>query len=113
MFIRYLLLAARVLDGWDEAKHPRKANGQFGTGGSNQKSPLRRAAEVVKPKRKGRKSSKITAAEREHVTHEISTWFHGRFKGLRKSYIAVGNYLYSFSINEYGDYNIYFKEPLE
>lgn len=109
MFTRYLLLAARVWDGWDESKHPRKSNGQFGAGGSASKSPLRRAAEVVKPKRKSRKSSKITPAERERVPHEISTWFHGRFDGLHKSSIAVGNYVYLFTINEYGDYDIYSK----
>ncbi len=55
MLIRPLLLAARVWDDWDESKHPRKSNGQFGAGGAGgtvPKSPLRRAAEVVKPKRK-------------------------------------------------------------
>lgn len=109
MLIRYLLLAAHVWDGWDESKHPRKSNGQFSAGGRVSKSPLRRAAEVVKPKRKSRKSSKITPAERERVTHEISTWFHGRFDGLHKSSIAVGNYVYLFTINEYGDYDIYSK----
>lgn len=46
MFTRYLLLAARVWDGWDESKHPRKSNGQFGAGGSASKSPLRRAARL-------------------------------------------------------------------
>ncbi len=113
MLIRPLLLAARVWDDWDESKHPRKSNGQFGAGGAVPKSPLRRAAEVVKPKRKSRKSRKITAAERERVTHEISTWFHGQFDGLRKSSIAVGNYVYMFTINEYGDYDIYSKILLE
>lgn len=112
MFTRYLLLAARVLD-FDESKHPRKANGQFGAVGSNQKSPLRRAAEAVKPKRKSRKSSKITPAERERVTHEISTWFHGRFDGKSKGYIAVRNHVYYFNIKEYGDYDIYAKIPLK
>ena len=113
MFTRYLLLAARVWDGWDESKHPHKSNGQFGAGGSALKSPLRRAAEVVKPKRKSRKSSKITPAERERVPHEISTWFHGRFDGQDEGSIAVRNYLYFFHINEYGDYNIYAKLPLK
>lgn len=51
MLIKYLLLAARVWDGWDESKHPRKSNGQFSAGGRTSQSPLRRAAEVVKPKR--------------------------------------------------------------
>ncbi len=116
MLIRPLLLAARVWDDWDESKHPRKSNGQFGAGGAGgavPKSPLRRAAEVVKPKRKSRKSRKITAAERERVTHEISTWFYGRFDGKSKGYIAVRNHIYFFTINEYGDYDIYAKVPLK
>ena len=54
MLIKYLLLAAHVWDGWDESKHPRKSNGQFSAGGRTSQSPLRRAAEVVKPKRKSR-----------------------------------------------------------
>lgn len=122
MCISPLVLAARILDAkWDEAKHPREANGRFGEGGVQPKSPLRRAAETIqserkprrKPKRKRKQSAKISPAEREHVTHEISTWFHGRFQGLRKSSIAVNNYVYFFFINEYGDYTIYHKEPLK
>ncbi len=113
MLIRPLLLAARVWDDWDESKHPRKSNGQFGAGGAVPKSPLRRAAEVVKPKRKSRKSRKITAAERERVTHEISTWFYGRFDGKDEGSIAVRNHIYFFVINEYGDYDIYAKVPLK
>lgn len=99
MLIRYLLLAARVLDGWDESKHPRKSNGQFSVGGRASQSPRRRAAKVVKPKCKSRKSTKITPDERERVTHEISTWFHGRFDGQDEGSIAVRNYLYFFHIN--------------
>lgn len=118
MYISPLVLAARILDAkWDEDKHPRKTNGQFGKGGVQPKSPLRRAAEIIQPerkaKRKRKQATKISPAEREHVTHEISTWFHGRFQGLRKSSIAVNNYVYFFFINEYGDYTIYHKEPLK
>ena len=89
MFTRYLLLAARVWDGWDESKHPRKSNGQFGAGGSASKSPLRRAAEVVKPKRKSRKSSKITLSlsfQECIVLNKIVCWF--QLGSLCRNYLS-------------------------
>lgn len=117
MYISPLVLAARILDAkWDEDKHPRKTNGQFGKGSVQPKSPLRQAAEIIqperKPKRKRKQSTKISSAEREHVTHEISTWFHGRFDGQQSGTIAVCDYLYFFQIKEYGDYVIYKKVRL-
>ncbi len=105
MLIRPLLLAARVWDDWDESKHPRKSNGQFGAGGAVPKSPLRRAAEVVKPKRK---SIKLQRAEYARVMSAINTNF-SRFKGKDKGLIANGNYIYYFYVNGFDEYSFYKK----
>lgn len=105
MFTRYLLLAARVWDDWDESKHPRKANGQFGTGGTAPKSPLKQAAEAIKPKRK---TIKLQRAEYARVMSAINTNF-SRFKGRDKGLMAVGSYLYYFYINDFDDYKFYKK----
>ncbi len=133
MFLNPLILAARILDGVfpkdDNPEHWGTVNGarvhynsqgeiDGGAGGklnSNRSllSPLQKAANIIESKPAKRKVPRITPAERERVTHEISTWFHGRFDGKDEGSIAVRNYLYFFHINEYGDYDIYAKFPLK
>ena len=102
MFVSPLILAARVFD-FDEAKHPRKANGQFGKGGV--RSPLKQAAEVIKPKHK---AIKLQGAEYARVMSAINTNF-SRFKGKEKGVMAIGDYLYYFNVNGFDDYNFYKK----
>lgn len=109
MLTRYLLLAARVWDDWNEAKHPRKANGQFGKGGVASKSPLRRAAEVVKPKHE---AIKLQRAEYARVMSAINTLYHARFKDESVGHIAIGNYYYRFQINGFSNYTIFYRKKL-
>lgn len=102
MFVSPLVLAARVFD-FDEAKHPRKTNGQFGKGGV--KSPLKQAAEIIKPKRK---AIKLRRTEYARVMSAINTNF-SRCEGRQKDQMAVGNYVYYFYINSFDDYEFYKK----
>lgn len=109
MFTRYLLLAARVWDDWDESKHPRESNGQFGTGGTAPKSPLRRAAEAIEPKRE---AIKLQRAEYACVMSAINTLYHARFKGESVGHIAIGNYYYRFQINGFDNYTVFYRKKL-
>lgn len=105
MYISLLALAARILDAkWDEAKHPRKTNGQFGNGSS----PLRQAAEIIQPKRK---PIKLGREEYARVMSAINTNY-SRFKNRRKGFIAIGNHVYYFYNNGFDDYVFYKKTHL-
>lgn len=105
MYISTLVLAARILDAkWDEDKHPRKANGQFGKGSS----PLIQAAEIIQPKRK---PIKLGRKEYARVMSAINTNY-SRFKNDRKGFIAVENYVYYFYNNGFDDYKFYKKTRL-
>lgn len=106
MFVSHLILAARVFD-FDEAKHPRKANGQFGNGGV--KSPLKQAAEVIEPKRK---AIKLQRAEYARVMSAINTLYHARFKDESVGHIAIENYYYRFQINGFDNYTVFYRKKL-
>lgn len=112
MFIRYLVLAARVFD-------------------NSYLSPLRRAASIItdynpdqprgQPDNAGQfvkagganvskhlnsKSTNFRLGKKEYgrVVSAINTLFHVRFAGESEAYIANGNYIYYFEIHEFGNY---------
>lgn len=106
---KVLLMLAKAFDvKWDESKHPRCANGQFGRGAVQVKSPLRRAAEIIQPKRK---PIKLSRKEYARVMSAINTNYF-RFKNDRKGFIAVENYVYYFYNNGFDDYKFYKKTRL-
>lgn len=109
MYTSPLVLAACILDAeWDESKHPRKANGQFGRGSVQPKSPLRRAAEIIQAKRK---PIKLGRKEYARVMSAINTNY-SRFKNRRKGFIAIENHVYYFYNNGFDDYEFYKKTHL-
>lgn len=109
MYTSPLIFAARILDAkWDEDKHPRKTNGQFGKGSVQPKSPLRQAAEIIQPKRR---PIKLGRREYARVMSAINTNY-SRFKNDRKGFIAVENYVYYFYNNGFDDYKFYKKTRL-
>ncbi len=109
MFIKYLLLAARVLD-------------------DKLVSPLRRVADVIidynpnqprgQPNNRGQfkkngggsstssEPRPITLGKKEYgrVMSAINTVFYARFAGEDEGSIANGNYIYYFLIRDFADY---------
>lgn len=111
MCISPLVLAARILDAkWDEAKHPREANGRFGEGGVQPKSPLRRAAETIQPERE---PIKLGRKEYARVMSAINTLYHSRYKDKDIGYIANDSYGYLFEIHDFDDYTVIRRRKLE
>lgn len=108
---KVLLMLAKAFDvKWDESKHPRRANGQFGRGAVQVKSPLRRAAEIIQPKRK---PIKLSRKEYASVMSAINTLYHSRYKDKDIGYIANGSYGYLFEIHDFDDYTVIARRKLE
>lgn len=105
--------AVRVWDGWDESKHPRKANGQFGAGNGNgivlsKLSPNNEAEELTEYKQ-----IKLGKKEYARVMSAINTVYYARFQGDTIGHIAVRNHYYRFKINDFNNYVIFYRKKLE
>lgn len=100
MSVSVLSILAKAFDvKWDESKHPRRANGQFG-----RSSPLADLAEAFAPM-----PIRLGKAEYARVMSAINTVYAAKFKGLSHGCLANGKYFYLFIINDFDDYIIYNK----
>ena len=97
-------------DEWEESKHPRKENGQFGEGGSSGK--VEKSQRSDKIRKRTRKEIQLPKDEYARVMSELNT---NLTKGQRKKKSitkAIGNHLYTVENNGFNNYKITKKEPL-
>lgn len=87
MNVSVLSILAKAFDvKWDESKHPRRANGQFG-----RSSPLIDLAEAFAPV-----PIRLGKAEYARVMSAINTVYAAKFKGADHGRIASGKYFIHF-----------------
>lgn len=80
-----------INDAWEEGKHPRKKNGQFGEGGS---SSVENSSNRDKIKNRERKEVQLPKEEYAQVMHELNTNLSKEQRKKKQITKAIGNYIY-------------------
>lgn len=100
-------------DEWEESKHPRKENGQFGAGGGTSSGKVEKSSKRDKIKNRERKEVKLPKEEYAQVMHELNTNLSKDERKMKKITKAIGNYLYTVENHGFNDYKITKKENLD
>lgn len=100
-------------DEWEESKHPRKENGQFGEGGGTTSGKVEKSSKRDKIKNRERKEVKLPKEEYAQVMHELNTNLTKDERKMKKITKAIGNYLYTVENHGFNDYKITKKENLD
>lgn len=98
-----------VNDAWEESKHPRKENGQFGEGGS---SNVEKSSNRDKIKERERTYVQLPKEEYAQVMHELNTNLSDEQRKKKTIKKAIGDYHYTIQNNSFNEYKITKKEPL-
>ncbi len=93
-----------VLDDWDESKHPRKENGQFGEGSGSDK--VEKSSKRDKIKNRERKEVRLSKEEYAHVMHELNTNLPKELKNMKVFNRSIRNYTYKVKNNGFNNYKI-------
>lgn len=96
-------------DEWEESKHPRKENGQFGEGGSGKVEKSQRSDKIRK---RTRKEVQLPKDEYARVMSELNTNLTKEQRKKKSITKAIGNHLYTVENNGFNNYKITKKEPL-
>ncbi len=97
-------------DEWEESKHPRKENGQFGKGGSGKVEKSKRSDKIDSSKHK---TVELPKDEYARVMHELNT---NLTKEQRKEKILrryIGNHRYIIENKGFNEYRIIAKDDIE
>lgn len=94
-------------DEWEENKHPRKDNGQFGEGGGVSKFSKR-----DKIKNKERKEVRLPKEEYAQVIHELNTNLTKEQRKKKSITKAIGNHIYKIENRGFNDYKIISKKEI-
>lgn len=99
-------------DEWEESKHPRKKNGQFGEGGGTVSGKVEKSSKRDKIRNRERKEVQLPKEEYAQVMHELNTNLSKDERKMKKITKAIGNYLYTVENHGFNDYKITKKENL-
>lgn len=98
------------MDEWNESDHPRKSNGQFGSGGGSEK--VEKSSKRDKIKSRERKEVQLPKNEYAQVMHELNT---NLTEEQRKKKIIsknIGDYKYTFQNEGFNEYRIINKRKI-
>lgn len=91
-------------DEWEESKHPRKENGQFGEGGGSGK--VEKSQRSDKIRKRTRKEVKLPKEEYARVMSELNTNLSKEERKKKHIMKAIGNHLYTVENNGFNNYRI-------
>lgn len=97
-------------DEWEESKHPRKENGQFGEGGGS--SGVEKSSKRDKIKNRERKEVKLPKEEYAQVMHELNTNLTKEQRKKKTITKAIGNHIYKIENHGFNDYKITSKKEI-
>ena len=96
-------------DEWNESDHPRKKNGQFGTGsGSN----VAKSSRSDKIRKRTRKEVQLPKEEYAQVMHELNSNLPKELKNKKVFRRSIGNYTYKVQNNGFNNYKIIGKHEI-
>lgn len=98
-------------DEWEENKHPRKANGQFGEGGSS--SGVEKSSKRDKILKRTRKEVQLPKNEYSQVMHELNTNLPKELKDMKTFNRSIGNYTYKILNSGFNNYKIIGKTKID
>lgn len=100
-----------AVDEWQESEHPRKANGQFGSGGENGK--VEKSSRRDKIKSRERKEVQLPKEEYAQVMHELNTNLPDELRKKKNFTRAIGNNIYTIINNKFDNYKIIGKSKID
>lgn len=97
------------LDEWNESEHPRKANGQFGEGGS---AGVEKSTKRDKIKSRERKEVQLAKDEYAQVMHELNTNLTEEQRKKKLISKNIGNFKYTIQNEGFNEYRIINKRKI-
>lgn len=97
-------------DEWEESKHPRKENGQFGEGGSSGK--VEKSQRSDKIRKRTRKEVQLPKDEYARVMSEINTNLTKEQRKKKSITKAIGNHIYKIENKGFNNYRIVSKKEI-
>lgn len=98
-------------DKWEESKHPRKKNGQFGEGGSS--SGVEKSSKRDKIDSSKHKTVNLPKEEYAQVMHELNTNLTKEQRNKKQLSKPIGDYIYHFENNGFDNYRIIRKSKID
>lgn len=96
-------------DEWEESKHPRKENGQFGEGGSGKVEKSQRSDKIRK---RTRKEVQLPKDEYARVMSELNTNLTKEQRKKKSITKAIGNHIYKIENKGFNNYRIVSKKEI-
>ncbi len=97
-------------DEWEESKHPRKENGQFGEGGSSGK--VEKSQRSDKIRKRTRKEVQLPKDEYARVMSELNTNLTKEQRKKKSITKAIGNHIYKIENKGFNNYRIVSKKEI-
>ena len=97
-------------DEWEESKHPRKENGQFGEGGGSGK--VEKSQRSDKIRKRTRKEVQLPKDEYARVMSELNTNLTKEQRKKKSITKAIGNYIYKIENKGFNNYRIVSKREI-
>ena len=97
-------------DEWEESKHPRRENGQFGEGGSGKVEKSQRSDKIRK---RTRKEVRLPKDEYARVMHELNSNLPKELKNKKIFWRSIGNYTYQVQNNGFNKRKIIGKYKID
>ena len=97
-------------DEWEESKHPRKENGQFGEGGSSGK--VEKSQRSDKIRKRTRKEVQLPKDEYAQVMSELNTNLTKEQRKKKSITKAIGNHIYKIENKGFNNYRIVSKKEI-
>ena len=97
-------------DEWEESKHPRKENGQFGEGGSSGK--VEKSQRSDKIRKRTRKEVQLPKDEYARVMSELNTNLTKEQRKKKSITKAIGNHIYKIENKGFNSYRIVSKKEI-
>ena len=98
------------MDSWEENKHPRKDNGQFGEGSGGKVEKQSKRAKIDSSKHK---TVELSKEEYAQVMHELNTNLTKEQRQKKKITRALGNNVYTVENKGFNEYRIIDKYELD
>lgn len=97
-------------DEWEESKHPRKENGQFGVGGSSGKVEKSQRSDTIR--KRTRKEVQLPKDEYARVMSELNTNLTKEQRKKKSITKAIGNHIYKIENKGFNSYRIVSKKEI-